>query len=168
MTKNYTTPEGEKLVILYDIFTGKTKGSVNGKPFINVSKKTFKVQIDDVREEYIYFAGNVFKGLGLDYKGKMYYISDPIPWYGYILFAVPIIMALTLGNMPSLVDAGYYFIGGAVGGAIGGLFSALVLYTQAFAKKWYFKILLSLALIAITLLILWGLGTAVAGAAGLA
>ena len=64
-------------------------------------------------------------------------------WYEYVLSFFALILVITWGNSPALVEK-FVVVGGAIGGAIAGLFGALNLTWVRKTDNVFFKILISL------------------------
>lgn len=163
MKKDYVIEDLGTVTIDYNSWTGKFLAYLNNEELKKTGKKTFIIpaQGEEGKQETLFIDGNMMSGLKFILKGKLYYITPKMPWYAYLFFMIPFMMVMVLGNMSSLADRGFYFVGGAIGGGIGGVFSALTIYSYVLFQKWYFRVLASLVLIALTFLICWGIGTAI-------
>ena len=165
MTKTIDVEGFGKVTIKRSEWTGRFALLLNGKPLAHFSKKQFFIRENVDGQEttyYFYIEGNSFKGFSLyETKNKRrYVILKPFPWYGYILSAIPFTMIMVLGNSTLLHPYGIYIVGGAIGGAIGGGCSAFSFYANSTFSKWYFKILVSIAAIAVAFLLCWLIGDA--------
>lgn len=164
MKNSIVIDELGKLDVNENIWTGRISVSLDGKELKRLEKRSFELIFPDERRETLTVAGNIFSGKSVYVNGKTYTLTSRMPWYGYALSFIPFILTLVLGNIPALVQSGFYFVGGAIGGLIGGLFTAFSLYANSWFKKWYFRVLISLAFILISFLVCWGIGTAIVAA----
>ena len=162
MKKEYTIENIGNVCVVYNSWTGAFNVFLDGKQAKKIEKKFFVLPVLDEAGQEVHLAldGNVFKGINFYLKNKCYNVVPKMPWHGYILCLIPLIMVLVLGNIPYLAEQGIYFVGGAIGGLIGGLFTALSLYAYSCFNKWYFKVLVAILAIILTFLACWGLGSA--------
>ena len=152
------------LTVSQNAWTGGISYELDGKKFTKISKQRYELAEGEKVHE-IYVSGNFFKGIKITLGANEYQITSPLAWYCYVLAFIPVVLALTLGNIPAVARAGFYFVGGALGGAIGGLATGLNLYVGSLMmKKWYFKVLFMILIDVLAVLVLWGLGTALVAA----
>ena len=156
-----------KVEVINNFFLGTYKIYLDDKEFKKLSKTAYELELtgDDVFTEAKTICANIYgsflSGSYLRIEGKTYNLLTKVPWYAYILSAIPLILSVVLGNMRSLAEAGFYYVGGAIGGGISGLFLALIIYANGIAQKWYYRLLFSLLLIAAAFFICLGIGNAI-------
>lgn len=140
-----------------NIVTGRFDFSIDGKKFVRESKK--KYVLSEGEKQIVFdFDGNIFTGFVFSYNGQRYKITNAIPWYVYILTAIPFIMTMVLGNLQTLYDEGFYYVGGAVGGSISGAAWALGIYVSAYCEKLWVRLLICIIAIALTFGICFAVG----------
>ena len=160
MTTVFNDPEIGNIEFSYNSFTGRYNACINGVKATRIEKKVLFVSLPQ-NSYKIYIYGNLFSGIQFSVKEKMFVVTEKCPWYVYVLGVIPFVMSMVLGNLPMLVDAGFYYVGGAIGGGISGLFSALAIVFAAFTRKHIFRLLILLLAIVLTFLACWGIGSAI-------
>ena len=143
MTTVFNDPEIGNIEFSYNSFTGRYNACINGVKATRIEKKVLFVSLPQ-NSYKIYIYGNLFSGIWFSVKEKMFVVTEKCPWYVYVLGVIPFVMTMVLGNLPMLVDAGFYYVGGAIGGGISGLFSALAIVFAAFTRKHIFRLLILL------------------------
>lgn len=124
------------------LWTGKKTLYVNGVACRKVSKTQFAYS-DGEKEQFITVNGNSFKGVTLKMEEGEFIVEKKPAWYEYVLSFFALILVITWGNSPALVEK-FVVVGGAIGGAIAGLFGALNLTWVRKTDNVFFKILISL------------------------
>ena len=172
MKKDVDLGELGWLHINQNIWTGKFSFDLNGTPFKKVSKESYVIDFDD-KTIKLYLSGNSFKGRYITIDSKIIEISKPIPWYTYILIAIPIILSIILGSISGLKNNGFYILhiggnytsvlmAGVIGGISGAIYFGLGAITAYITtlpiKKLYIKLLLALVVTIITIGVLIGFG----------
>ena len=158
MRKTYMIEGFGEVKVVRGEFTGLFNVWLNGEKLQRFAKYSFRYLGENGEARFILIRGSVFKGYTVVIEDIAYPFSDALPWYCYVLSAIPLLLPLTIGNMPILAEHGFYFVGGALGGAIGGLFTGLSLGLMCMPEKWYLKVLYGMLAIAISFLACWGIG----------
>ena len=157
MQKVYQIEGLGEVKVVKNEFSGLFSIYLNGEKLERFARISFRY-MEEGEAKFILVRGSVIKGYNIVIDEKPYRFSDPLPWYCYVLCAIPLLLPLTIGNMPILAEHGFYFVGGALGGAIGGLFTGLSLGLMCMPEKWYLKVLYGMLAIAISFLACWGIG----------
>ena len=165
MKKEYVIENVGTFVVEQNSITGSFSVKKDGVQLIKTSRTSFTYQTEDGTEDRVVISGSAFKGLYVTIDGQVNTFSNPVPWYGYLLSVIPFVMTMILGNMTSLVQAGFYYVGGFIGGGISGVFVALSLYANTLLPKWWQRVLASLLCIALTFAICYGIGNAIVASA---
>ena len=158
MRKTYAVDGLGEVKVVKGEFTGLFNIWLNGEKLQRFAKYSFKYEGEDGEAKFIVIRGSVFKGYTVVIEDTVYPFSTALPWYCYVLSAIPLFMALTIGNMRILADNGFYFVGGALGGLIGGAFTGLSFGLTCMLEKWYFKVLAALLCVGLSFLACWGVG----------
>lgn len=147
--------------ILYEenFWTGKKSVAVNGVPLEKISKKEFRLQDGTT----VTVSGNFLMGACLNAGGETIRLTAKIKWYEIVLCVLPFVFIITWGNVPALC-ALVPVVGGAIGGAIAGLMSVVGLYFMRSVKQIWLKIVIALAVFAVTFGICCGIGYALVSA----
>ena len=148
---------GEVEVVRHE-FSGSFSVWLNGSKLQRFAKYSFKYEGENGESRFVLIRGSVFQGYKVVIEETPHPFSTPLPWYCYVLSALPLFLSVTLGNMRLLADYGFYFVGGAIGGLIGGAFTGLSFGLTCMLEKWYFKVLAALLCIALSFLACWGVG----------
>lgn len=166
MTKVYQDETIGKIEFAYNGWTGRFNARINGIQATRVNKRMLRVETD--AETYIIsIYGNTFSGISFVCKQKTFQVTEKAPWYVYVLGFIPFIMTMVLGFLPSLAEAGIYYVGGALGGGISGGLSFLGIFFASFMHKHIFRLLILIGMIVVTFFTCWAIGTMIVGAASL-
>ena len=167
MKKTFDIENIGKVEVIHNFFLGTYQIYLGDKEFKRLSKTSYVLETtgDDLFEKpktiTAIISGNFVSGSYLLINNKSYELLKKVPWYSFILSAIPLILSVVLGNMRSLAEAGFYYVGGAIGGGISGLFLVLIIYANGIAQKWYYRLLFSLLLILAAFFICLGIGNAI-------
>ena len=107
---------------------------------------------------------NVITGLRLSDGRDTIQITAPIRWFVYVFAILPFILVMVLGNNRVVAEV-FPVVGGAIGGGIGGLMTAVALYAAGRLRSPLLQIAVCIAITAVTVLICWGIGSAIVAAA---
>ncbi|MBR2341666.1 MAG: hypothetical protein IKB66_02365 [Clostridia bacterium] len=127
-------------------WTGKKSLTFNGVEAQKIDKKTFKIG-----EKLVDVKGNFTLGVKLLIDGETIEVSPAPKWYETVLAILPIVFALTWGNSVALCQI-FPIMGGAIGGALGALFSMLSLSFMKKEKRVAVKVIIGLAMFAVSVL----------------
>ena len=147
-----------KLTIEKSIWSGKYKAYLNNVELKKLDKTVFALPTNEEKQQYVRITGNSFSGIIVSVLGHNYTFSNKVPWYLLILCFIPLAMCLTIGNIPSIAENGFYFVGGALGGFIGGACSGASIIGVGAFQKWYVRLLFALGMIVLAFLVCFGLG----------
>lgn len=144
-----------EIVFEENFWTGKKNLSINGEQLKKVSKNQFQT----ANGEPITLTGNYLKGSAVVIGIKSIPLTPAIKWYEIVLSVLPFVLILIWGNSVSLCKI-LPVIGGAIGGAISAVFSVLNVFIIKGIKQIWLKILISVAILAVTFLICMAIGMA--------
>ena len=164
MKKTYIIEGLGKVEVNHSFWSGRFMVYVDNDATYRLTKRCFTLGEGDNKKK-IYIYGNMFSGLTLGYGANRYVITKPLPWFYYVLCFFPFAMTMVLGSLGVLAEMGFYYVGGAIGGGISGGLSAASLFTVAYLPKWWMRVLVALAFIAVTFGICLGIGNAIVNAA---
>lgn len=139
---------------------GRRSLSVGGTPLGKLDKKSFA----DGNGTVFRLDGNVITGLRLSDGRDTIQITAPIRWFVYVFAILPFILVMVLGNNRVVAEV-FPVVGGAIGGGIGGLMMAVALYAAGRLRSPLLQIAVCIAITAVTVLICWGIGSAIVAAA---
>ena len=142
------------------IWTGRRQMSFNGQPLVKVSKNLFRTQDGAISAEIL---GNYLSGEKLRIGTETVPLVPPLKWYEIVFSALIFLVILVWGNSAALC-AIVPVIGGALGGAISGAMTVVNLFLVKQIKSPAVKILVSLAILAGTFLICFGIASAILAA----
>ena len=140
-------PTYGEIIYTESIWTGKKTLTVNGTQATPISKKSFSI---DGKEAVL--KGSALMGVKLLIGDDCIKLSSAPKWYEWLLALLPIIFLLTWGSSVSLVLI-FPVVGGAIGGALGGVAFVFSLFFMKSAKAPLPKLLIGIAVFAITILI---------------
>ncbi len=142
--------EGLGVVELSESFlTGKKTVWVRGQKARELDKNTYEFEGATFKVQ-----GSALKGIYLEYNNLQYILVKKPAWYEYVLAFIPFLFAVIWGNVPALCEI-FPVVGGFLGGAIAGAMAVFQLSVMRQIKKPILKVLVSLALTALTVFILF-------------
>ena len=162
MKRTAIHPTYGEIVYTESFWSGKKTITINGTPALKVSKTEFLIY-----GEKATLKGNVITGVTLNYKDESIMIVPKASWYEYVLALLPLIFALTWGNIPFLT-AILPAVGGALGAGLGAAFMVLSLYFMQKYKSPSSKILVGICVFSCNVLISVILGFLIASVLSLA
>ena len=150
MIKYFKSEKYGTIIYKESFWTGKRIINVGGVVLAKDSKKMYigKVNGGPVIANV---NGNIITGITLGIGKEDFYVSPKTTWYEMILFLLPILFALTWGNVPQLCMI-FPVIGGAIGGFVGGLLGFTSLYVMKKTYKPLYKVLIGLGMLVGTIL----------------
>lgn len=155
---------GAQFEARYNPWIGTVSVYHDGIKIPKAGKKAFYTEVNG-EKYYISYEGNSFQGITLVIGGETFSFLPAAKWYSFVLATIPLILSLTLGNIVALGEAGFYYLGGALGGGISGLIGALGLFFSLGFRKWWQKLLIGLAAIAVGFLVCWGVANIIVASA---
>lgn len=127
-------------------WTGKRTIIYDGVVLTKIKRSVYEYKKDDVVEKFT-IKGNQLIGITINMFGKTLEVERKLTWYEIVLSLSILVACLTFGIITKSVIAGAF-----VGGIGGGLaFTNAIIIRQI--DKWYLKVIVSLQLLAISLLL---------------
>ena len=127
-------------------WTGKRTIIYNGVALTKIKRNDYEYRQDGIVEQFI-IKGNQLIGVGINMFGKTVEIVRKLLWYEIVLSMLIFMSCLVFGMITKTVIASAF-----VGGIGGGLaFTNAITIRQI--DKWYLKIIVSIQILAISLLL---------------
>ena len=147
MKESILHPVYGEIVYTESSWSGKKSLTVNGVNAEKISKREYS--FDGKR---IILKGSNLTGISLLIEGDAVQLSPKATWYEIALAIIPFLFLMIWGNNPSLC-AIFPVVGGAIGGALGGAAAFISLFCMRKQKSILFKLLIGVAVLAVTVLI---------------
>ena len=157
MKEEFKFQEIGKVLVDANMLTGVVNVYKEGKKLNKISRSEY-VYDDEDETKSVYVVGNIYKGIYVASGEETFTFFERTPFYIYALSIIPLLMTIILGNMQSLVEKGFYYVGGAIGGVIGAVFGFLIIWVSGLTKKPIVKILFALLLIIASFILCLGIG----------
>lgn len=136
-----------EIVYTESFWAGKKTIAIDGVEAKKISKKEYVIN-----GKRGVLKGSYFTGISLYIEGEAIQVSPKTKWYEFFFAALPFLFLMTWGNIATLCEI-FPVVGGLIGGALGG---AAVMVSLLFMKKQkspLFKILIGIAVCAVTIFI---------------
>ena len=135
------------IVFEENVWTGKKKLSINGKPLQKVGKTTFTGE----GGKTVFLKGNYFAGCRLQLDKEEIVLTPALKWYEIVLSVIPLALILVWGNSVALCSI-VPVVGGLIGGVVSALFSVLNVMLVKSIKNVWLKIAVTVVMTALTFL----------------
>lgn len=135
------------IVFEENVWTGKKKLSINGKPLQKVGKTTFTGE----GGKTVFLKGNYFAGCRLQLDKEEIVLTPALKWYEIVLSVIPFALILVWGNSVALCSI-VPVVGGFIGGAVSALFSMFNVMLIKSIKNVWLKIAVTIGMTALTFL----------------
>lgn len=147
--------------IVYEesFWTGKKALAFNGAPLTKVTKNSFRTE----NGEAVNLTGNFLTGTNLVFGTETIGLTPRVQWYEIVLSILPFLFIMVWGNIVSLVEI-LPVVSGAIGGAISAVLSLVNLFIIKDIKQIWLKVLISIAVLGVTIAICYGIGAAILSA----
>lgn len=161
MIKNITVKDVGNVEFRESFWSGKKRIFIDGREAVRRDRNLFLWEKDGV-EHQIIITGTVFSGLCVVIDKLSYRLTEPLPWYSYVIVIGGALFCAIWMFTPALVEL-VPLVGGAIGGGIVGLFVAIQIYVARILQRWWTRVLVGLSLVAANYLSLMLIGFAFLG-----
>ena len=140
---NNNLTQNKELVYEESFWSGKKTVTYNTTPLTKIKRNVFEYQ-DGEKTETFEVKGNSFIGVKINMFGRDVEVLRQLVWYEILLSVLVLLPGILFGGM--------------IGGFIAGVLGVLNLFIIRHLDKWYFKVLVTLGILAGEVLLLFVIG----------
>lgn len=137
-----------KITYTESFWTGQKNIAIEGKNIVKVTKNQFSDETGTIYN----LKGNYLTGVVMETGTDSVRLSPSVKWYEIVLSVLPFILIMVFSNVPAIFEV-FPVVGGAIGGGISAVTSCANLAIIKCVRNVWLKILITLGMIALTLLI---------------